>query len=57
MAIVKGQPMTLSLTDTGVMGFDFGSDVADYRFYLRCCRAGRFTKDKELLASTKNSGA
>jgi hypothetical protein len=38
MEIVKGRPMTLSLTDKGVMGFDFESDVANYRFYLRGCR-------------------
>jgi hypothetical protein len=30
--------VTLSLTDKGVVGFDFESGVADYRFYLRGCR-------------------
>ena len=31
MKIVKGRPMILSLTDKGVMGFN-------YRVYLRGCR-------------------
>jgi hypothetical protein len=35
MQIVGKRPMTLSLTQKGVMGFHFETDVADYRLYLR----------------------